>query len=382
MTAGRSRCPRATLPRVAARGRTLGPLVAIGAALSSGLVGCNQVVTGLGEDEQVLATLRGRIADGVEVPANARVGIVWAGVPVFVPYCHAYGYTPLDPERDVHDPAYLGCRDPFDVVPAVVGPSAPLEYGVENTFEIVIRQIPPSSAMIGEPGARVAYGSVVLYTDTDLDGELDFARGCRGGGGGNNGGGGGPTPMPDASSREPIVGATFDNLTDSHLRVVFVEGSFDATSFFYPPPTGCTTYPSAGFSQWSMGGMLATDASCAVLPIDAPIVVGQGRLPGLGGTPDPELVRPLSCVPEDRQTFPRELSERTTSNFFNPLQTRYEWECLADGTVVVVDKQCACREVRTYPLAGCRDEVNCPVPEWDLRANRPSWWPCTPQPGS
>ncbi len=371
-------------PGRAAIGRaTLDPMrapstIAITALLLSA-AGCNEVVTGLGEEVQLLATVRGRIAPGVEIPPNARVGIVWAGVPVFVPYCHTYGFTPLDRERAVTDPGHFGCRDPFDVVPAVLGPSAPLDAGVEPTFSITIRQIPPSSAMVGAPGARVAYGSVVLYTDTDLDGELDFPRGCRGGGGGgNNGGGGQAVPAPDQRLSEPISGATFDNLTDTQLRVVFVEGTFDNTSYFYPAPEGCTTFPTSGFSLWSMGGMLSPDATCAVQPIDTPITVGLGRVPGLGGVPDDELVRSLSCVPEDRQTFPRELSQRTSENFLNPFQTRYKWECQADGsgTIVVVDTQCSCREVRTYPLAGCRDEVNCPVPEWDLRANPPSWWPC------
>jgi hypothetical protein len=130
--------------------------------------------TGLGTEQPLLAEVKGTLVGNLlALGPRTRVGLVWTGVPVFVPYCHEYGYTPLDRERAVTTEAALGCRSPFAVVSSVVGPSVPLESTGDGTFTIPLRQVPPASVMVGEPGRRVAYASVVLFVDDDGDGELD-----------------------------------------------------------------------------------------------------------------------------------------------------------------------------------------------------------------
>jgi len=166
---------------------------------------------------------------------------------------------------------------------------------------------------------------------------------------------------------EVITGATFRALTAPQLRITYVEGELDQSSYWYPPPAGCSSFPPAGFSVWRMGSALDPSATCAVERLDEATVEISSDAPyELGG---------LRCVQASRQSFPRELSARTAGSLAENLG-RYSLSCLDDGTVVLVDMRCACREVRTYPLAGCRDEVDCPVPEWDLRAAPPAWWPC------
>src|SRR4029079_5401531 len=35
-----------------------------------------------------------------------------------------------------------------------------------------------------------------------------------------------------------------------------------------------------------------------------------------------------------------------------------------------------CKGLTHYTLRGCREDVNCPIPDWDFTANPPAWWPC------
>lgn len=343
---------------------------------------CGSSVSGLGTEQPLLATVRGQVTAPDGRPGVAlRVGVLWSGVPVFVPYCHAYGPTPLDPGRRIPGPAAEGCTDPFAVVPGVMGPSVPLDPS--GAFAIPIRQVPPATVMVGVPESRVAYGSIVVFADQDGDGDLDFPRSCRGGGGGpgNNGSADAavssaadagseldPEDLEDEAERrgEALYGDSFHTLTSTGIRVVYVEGSLDTSSYYYPAPAGCTEVPPAGFSTWLTGSTLDPHASCRVRDIGEPVEIVARAAPDLDST--------LRCVPGDRQTFPRELNERSGANLLD--LTRFTVDCLDDGTFVVVDRRCTCREVRTYPLAGCRDEVDCPVPEWDLRADPPEWWPC------
>jgi hypothetical protein len=35
-----------------------------------------------------------------------------------------------------------------------------------------------------------------------------------------------------------------------------------------------------------------------------------------------------------------------------------------------------CKSLTHYTLRGCRENVACPIPDWDHTAHPPSWWPC------
>ena len=37
-----------------------------------------------------------------------------------------------------------------------------------------------------------------------------------------------------------------------------------------------------------------------------------------------------------------------------------------------------CKGLTHYTLRGCREDVNCPIPDWDFTASPPAWWPCGP----
>jgi len=38
-----------------------------------------------------------------------------------------------------------------------------------------------------------------------------------------------------------------------------------------------------------------------------------------------------------------------------------------------------CKGLTHYTLRGCRNNVACPVPQWDYTANPPAWWPSPSQ---
>jgi hypothetical protein len=62
-------------------------------------VGCHGAVHDLGSAPEPIVTIRGRLIGDLPAAQHLRAGMVWAGVPPYVPYCHDHGVTPLDPSR-------------------------------------------------------------------------------------------------------------------------------------------------------------------------------------------------------------------------------------------------------------------------------------------
>lgn len=348
------------------------------------LTACKGELHDLGDDPAPLATLRGTISgdlegtllDGAASLGRLRVGLLWAGVPVFVPYCHENGPNPRDPGRNPSGIAEAGCRDPFDVVASRAGPSVAVDPRTLS-FELPLAQLPSAEVMVGPLGQRVVYGTVVLFDDRDEDGELDLRRGC--GGFGRGGGGGGPDAGSGSDQRElgdPVYAASFHTLKEEQLRVAYVEGPFDPSSFFYPHP-GCSALPPGGFSLWRVGALLDPSASCRVDPIDTPLELA---------VEPPVSFGPLLCEQRDRESFSRPPSDRFLEDrdSFEELLTRFRWECWGDQ-IAMVDLECACPEIRVFGVKGCWDEVQeeCPVPDWDLTetlAEKGIEWPCQARP--
>ncbi|MCC7383040.1 MAG: hypothetical protein IT384_14475 [Deltaproteobacteria bacterium] len=318
-----------------------------------GVVACDDGVAGLEETRQILATVRGRLtrplAEISATIAHPRAGILWAGVPQFVPFCHEHGPNPRDPSRIVSSSvARYGCRDPFEVVPGAMGPSVVIDPR-SASFEIPIADLPRAQVMVGSVEARVAYGSLIVFDDLDGDGELDLERGCN-----SRGDSSGPSPR-----LEPIHAASFFSQNETQVRVTYVEGRFDAASLFYPHPD-CSELPPPGFSIWTVGALLDPDASCSTQRIDAEIRLDPRA---------PLALADLTCLQSSRDVFPRPPPVR-------PPGSALIFECNADGALVAADPTCSCPWIRTYRLSGCYDSLDCPNPDWDLRASVPPEWPC------
>ncbi|MBK6688701.1 MAG: hypothetical protein IPG45_29785 [Deltaproteobacteria bacterium] len=308
------------------------------------VAGCQGDVLNLGSEPPPLLTLEGRVNGAYGSLVRPRVGLLWAATPIYVPFCQERGPNPYDPDRVIERVASAGCRDPFDVVPAESGVTVPLDVET-GRFRMVLDGLPDPDLMIGTLESRVAYASFVLFDDTDDDGVLDLHRGC---------GRGNSDRVP-----ERIYASTFSTLAETQRRFVYLEGELDADSFFYPHPS-CSTLPNPGFSLWQVGPLLPDAGDCALLPLDQPIELTVAP---------PGSLDVLSCGQRDNESFER------------PPMTRGSladivFECLDDGSIAVVEKECTCPGVRVAALRGCFDSLECTTPDWDLRERVPEWWPC------
>lgn len=311
-------------------------------------------VQGVGTEPQALVTIHGRLSRAPSELAHPRAAILWAGVPVFVQYCHDYGPTPRDPDRQLTYVASKGCRDPFEVVPGQIGPTVAIDPGA-TTFEIGLEHLPDASVMVGTLEQRVAYGSLVLFDDTNDNERLNLTGGCPRRRRGEM------MRPPDEQMpppRDALLAASFVKLTSEQTRIAYVEGDFDAESFFYPHPS-CTELPPRGFSIWHVGDMLDPNAGCSVKPIDEEIVLQLDAQDSL---------LDLSCVASERDSFPRPPPDEGTPE-------DVIFDCLPDGTLVTADPMCTCPNLRQYALRGCFDDAACTTPNWDVKA--PEGWPCS-----
>jgi hypothetical protein len=307
---------------------------------------CSSGVFGVGDDRDPLVTIRGRYDGPLPEEGTLRAGIIWAGVPVFVPYCHKYGPNPRE-EREVPTVAQKGCRDPFEVVPGAVGPSVPFDRAGDRTFEIPIEHLPDAGVMVGTLAGRVAYGTVVLFDDIDDDGFLDLGARCRRRDADD--------PLPEPHDR--LIVSTFTRLDEPQTRIAYVEGDFDADSFFYPHPN-CTALPPRGFSLWNVGDLFDPNGTCEVTPLERELVLEQ--------MPATSLAH-LSCRPSENESFSRPPPDEGTGQ-------SVMYDCTPEGELVAIDPQCPCPGLRVYSLRGCYDDAACTEPDWDL--DPPMGWPC------
>lgn len=313
------------------------------------LAACDSSLYGLGDDRAPLAVVRGRY-DGplpVDVNTHLRAALIWAGPPVFVPYCHQHGPTPIEPDRTLTDVSQNGCRDPFEFVPSSRGPSVALDLKESREFEIPLQHLPDATSMVGTLEARVAYASLVIYDDRDDDQLLELGSRC-------------PRrdrndPHPDPL--EPLYASSFSRLNATQTRIAYVEGEFDADSFYYPHPN-CTALPPRGFSVWTVGDLLDPSAACSVSPIDAPITLDYTA---------PEHLNNLACLPSERESFTRPPPGDGPGR-------DVVFECTENGAVAVADPLCPCPNLRVYALRGCFDDAACATPDWDI--DPPEGWPC------
>ncbi len=311
---------------------------------------CGQV-SELGSEPEPLFHLRAHLSQLITPPSegftNLRAGLMWAGVPVFVPYCFEYGTNPTKPLQLPTKVAKVGCRDPFDIVPGLGGPTVSIDPNTQ-TFQIPVTQLPSAEVLIGTLEQRMAFASIIVFDDINGDGELDLSRGC-----GQFGGGGRP--------REPIYASSFTSLRKRQTRVSYVEGPFDLDSFYYPHPK-CPQVPPEGFSIWEVDEAFAFEPDCTIHDIYHEVEL----------TPVAPLeLRPLTCVQRERESFPR--APRMQAPDEDDV-----WECTKQGGLAVSNPGCQCPEVRVFTLSGCSDDLECEKPEWDVRETPPEWWPCEP----
>jgi hypothetical protein len=361
--------------------------VALGAAgaVVATQAGCGDI-TGFGGAVPPLATVRiqatGDFAS-VQSPRapdpTLRAGLVWAAQWLTEPLC----VLPAD-DAQVAAVIAAGCRDPFGFVPDRVGINAPLAPDGSATLDLF--DLPAADVMIGDVTARIAYASLVIYDDRDGNGTLTLGRPARLAGREDD-----RPEDPGVSTSDVVYASSFVSMTEPDTRLAFREGAFSNSAAFYPR-NGCGE-PLPSFSIVSAGGFTAAAAIAAQLrgelPLEDPATCRERSMDepvALAFRPPTELSE-VACAPRRTDSSVRyrqppidspNLSDRTFACAeipdFGSGQT--------DGMIQLVISGRAtdsCKGVTHYVLRGCRNDPACALPEWDITATPPSWWPCPVQ---
>jgi hypothetical protein len=286
-----------------------------------------------------------------------------------------------------------GCRDTFGFVPNRVGPSVPITIGQPTSLSLL--ELPTADLLVGAVTGRVAYASVIVYDDRNGNGTLDFSQPHPSAIGREGRRGDGEQMGEVADSPDVIYGASFFTMTKADQRVAYLEGAFDPTSAFYPR-SGCAPPPD-GFSILGAGGFKADALKTAAsnqLPPEDPTTCSEkaprDALVSIAAAAPADLVE-VGC---DERTFdsstryheppanqpdfviPPDFGGRTMTCANLPSFDTGGTKSSLVQLVVSGRATDACKGLTHYTLRGCRESVSCAVPDWDLTANPPNWWPC------
>ena len=380
----------------------LGALLLV-ASCADPLVGLHDTLTPLGRIRVVVHGDLGPLRPAgteAETP-HLRVALVWGQQYIAETFCWIHA-LPGDPSATAV--AAAGCRDVAGFVPQLVGDNIAVTPEVPTTIDLI--NLPTAEVMVGSVNSRVAYGSLLVYDDRDGNGTLDLHRAVRvqdqGPGGGDGPGGtkgGEPTKKVDF-----VYGASFVSMTLPDKRIAFREGTFDATSAFYPR-AGCSD-PPIGFSVLGAGGFSIADAIASVLKLENPqetACTNQSLDEGVVeiALQATETVRDVACTvtrgggsssgtSSSGSANYREAPDKTP-DLHQPWvcqSTRHAAKAGAPGLVqpptqppdnielVLALPPSDCKQLLHYVLRGCPNDANCSEPQWDLSAKPPAWWPC------
>jgi hypothetical protein len=306
-----------------------------------------------------------------------QVALVWGDQWQTEPFCL------LPPESDAAAAVIAaGCRDPFGFVPIRVAGSVPL--AADGSGALPLFELPGADVMIGDLSSRVAYGSLVVYDDRDGSRSLELAQPHRTASGGDD-----QFRTDTVDSADVVYGASFLTMTEPDQRVAYREGA-PPTGAFYPR-AGCDP-PPTGFSVLAAGGFSYAAAIAAgttlVLPPEDPqschVTVSPDPLAVSIRARAPAEVREVSCLERTSDSSVRyrqppgdapDLTDRLTACAHLPT---FDAAGAATQIQLVVTGRSGdrCLGLTHYTLRGCRENVDCPVPDWDFTAIPPAWWPC------
>jgi hypothetical protein len=286
-----------------------------------------------------------------------------------------------------------GCRDSFGFIPDSAGVDTVLAPDGSATISLI--SLPHADLMVGDLTSRIAYASLVVYDDRNLDGVLNFRHPQRQRGDNNTGNDAGVSDAPGFP--DIVYGASFISMTQPDRRVAYLEGAFNPDVAFYPRgPRGTCPEPPKGFSLLSASGFSLTpdtlasiargafppEQICDSAPIDDTVVIGLQQDPA-----SLAALSQLACTTNDSggTTFYRrppttlDLTDRTWACASFPRLLGDDAGVPSGEQLVVASAPSQpCRGTLHYTLRGCNNDPTCVTPSWDLTApsSRPSWWPC------
>jgi hypothetical protein len=315
---------------------------------------------------------------GVTSERALRVALVWGAQWLIEPICI------LPPESEAAGLTLTaGCREPFGFVPMRVGPSVPLVVG--ETTSLPLLELPSADLLVGDLTGRVGYASLIVFDDRDGDGTLALSRAHPTTFGADDRRGDDVEDVQDAV--DILYGASFARMTEPDRRVAYREGSFDATSAYYPragcggPPPGFSIVGAGGFTvaaglAASAAGKLPAEdpAACFAAAVATTVDLvarASSEIEGVGC--EERALDGTTRYHEPPATVP-DFTGRSTAcahlpSFGGAPSTVIQ--LLVSGRAV--DR---CQGLTHYALRGCRENVSCPVPDWDITATPPLWWPC------
>lgn len=324
-------------------------------------------------------------------PPSLRVAIVWGAQWLTEPFCVLPPDTTVTQPPGFGGPAAViaaGCRDSFGFVPAPTGVAVTSPIDASGAATLTLEQLPATDLLVGGVTARVAYASLVVFDDRDNDQTLKLAFPHRTASGGRRGGDMGGD-VPDDSA-DVVYGASFVTMTAPDRRIAYREGAF-LPSFFYPR-AGCDD-PPPGFSIVSAGGFTAAAGVAATV---------AGQLPAETSCTPPTASPPDQTVVDIAAQAPADVDEVSCDEASADGSIRYREPPASSPNFTGRVLACAhlptfdtgsqpsaliqlvvsgratdrCKGLTHYTLRGCREDVNCTVPDWDFTATPPAWWPC------
>ncbi|HEY0985592.1 MAG TPA: hypothetical protein VGD80_01020, partial [Kofleriaceae bacterium] len=168
-------------------------------------------------------------------------------------------------------------------------------------------------------------------------------------------------------------------------------GAFNAAAAFYPR-SGCGD-PPPSFSIVSAGGFTPAAAIAAQLrgqlPPEDPATCGERttEAPVVLAYRSPTQLSEIACNERRIDSSVRyreppvdapDLRDRT----FACAKVPDFGSGKADGMIQLVvstRSSDSCKGVTHFVLRGCRNDATCALPQWDITATPPSWWPCPVQ---
>lgn len=345
------------------------------------LAGCGEL-SGFGGEVPPLVTIQLEVSgdfESVRVPDATgealRVALVWGAQWLPEPLC----FLPAE-STEVAQVIAAGCRDPFGFVPDRASDSIPIEPNVPAT--LALYDLPSADVMVGDVTARIAYASLVVFDDRDGNERLDLGRSR------NNLG---DPPEPGAAlGRDIVYGSSFVSMTEPDVRVVLREGGYNERAAFYPR-RNCGV-PEPGFSIAAAGGFTAEAAIAATLLGELP---SQDPASCREAAMEDEVIGvPLRAAPEVAEVGCQGRRGDSSVRYREPPQDPIDLTdrvaaCAAipdfgtgetAGIVQLVVSSHAgdrCRGLVHFLLRGCEEDATCAIPDWDVTANPPAWWPCS-----
>jgi len=268
------------------------------------------------------------------------------------------------------------CPDPFLVSGAWMASSVTIDPQATG-FELTLNALPPFYTVVGDVNGRVAYGSIIVFSDADGDGaltllpQLGFDKPKGDSEGGERGDDKEETGDIDGWVSDRVVASSFYHLNEPQVRLVHKEGAFDLSSNFLPAEN-CEEAPS-GFSLLKQ---VTQDEA------------GQLNACEIGPTTESIPMWPLNDEQDAQLSCTQNWADWGAP--WGCEEASGEWEdegegyaadytdaiCIRSDLLVLPYPDGGCGAFQTFGLSGCWSGINCETLDWDCRDAPPADWPC------